>query len=108
VELRGFEPLTFALPARRSSQLSYSPVELVLLCKVNAGPLAIPGRDESQVDDALPDEEPLGQKVATVEIAAIDADELDLTGFVLPCHFTFGLSLANTCSHAIRTDWCSI
>jgi hypothetical protein len=25
VELRGFEPRTFALPARRSSQLSYSP-----------------------------------------------------------------------------------
>jgi hypothetical protein len=36
VELRGFEPLTFALPARRSSQLSYSPVELVLLGKINA------------------------------------------------------------------------
>src|SRR5690625_3227874 len=26
VELRGFEPRTFALPARRSSQLSYSPI----------------------------------------------------------------------------------
>lgn len=28
VELRGFEPRTFALPARRSSQLSYSPVKI--------------------------------------------------------------------------------
>lgn len=27
VELVGFEPTTFALPARRSSQLSYSPSE---------------------------------------------------------------------------------
>ena len=27
VELRGFEPRTFALPARRSSQLSYSPLK---------------------------------------------------------------------------------
>ncbi len=29
VELRGFEPRTFALPARRSSQLSYSPIRRV-------------------------------------------------------------------------------
>jgi hypothetical protein len=36
VELRGFEPLAFALPARRSSQLSYSPMELEVLSKVNA------------------------------------------------------------------------
>ncbi len=28
VELWGFEPQTFALPARRSSQLSYSPINL--------------------------------------------------------------------------------
>gem|GEM_PF-2513218 len=31
VELWGFEPQTFALPARRSSQLSYSPFRLVVL-----------------------------------------------------------------------------
>jgi hypothetical protein len=29
MELRGFEPLTFRLPAERSSQLSYSPAERV-------------------------------------------------------------------------------
>ena len=33
VELWGFEPQTFALPARRSSQLSYSPVKKLKIKK---------------------------------------------------------------------------
>jgi hypothetical protein len=36
MELRGLEPLTYALPAHRSSQLSYSPVECEVVRKVNA------------------------------------------------------------------------
>lgn len=35
MELRGLEPLTFALPARRSAQLSYSPGEDKILRKVS-------------------------------------------------------------------------
>lgn len=34
VELKGFEPLTFALPARRSSQLSYSPISFKYTCNL--------------------------------------------------------------------------
>jgi hypothetical protein len=33
VELWGFEPQTFALPARRSSQLSYSPLKKLKIKK---------------------------------------------------------------------------
>jgi hypothetical protein len=41
VELRGLEPLASTLPAWRSSQLSYSPSELEIRCKVNACPLRV-------------------------------------------------------------------
>ncbi len=53
MELRGLEPLTYALPARRSSQLSYSPVECEVVRKVNACPLPVARGRESQVDDGL-------------------------------------------------------
>jgi hypothetical protein len=43
VELRGFEPLTYALPARRSVQLSYSPVKLELRRKINGSSLSVLG-----------------------------------------------------------------
>ena len=36
MELRGLEPLTFGVPRRRSSQLSYSPVEIEFVGKRNA------------------------------------------------------------------------
>ena len=49
MELRGLEPLTYALPARRSSQLSYSPVECDVVSKVNACLLSIArGRQTEQ------------------------------------------------------------
>jgi hypothetical protein len=51
VELRGLEPLTYALPARRSSQLSYSPVECEVVRKVNAYLLPVAPVRESQVAD---------------------------------------------------------
>ena len=45
VELGGLEPPAFALPARRSSQLSYSPFEVEIVCKVNSCLLTIARRD---------------------------------------------------------------
>src|SRR3954468_14307088 len=59
-------------------QLSYSPVEFVLLCKVNAGALAIFRRKKTQMHHVLVDEQALREKVATVGTAAVDANEVDL------------------------------
>jgi hypothetical protein len=53
MELRGLEPLTFALPARRSSQLSYSPGECEVVRKVNACPLSVARWSQTQVDLCL-------------------------------------------------------
>src|SRR3954447_9938792 len=53
-------------------QLSYSPVEFVLLCKVNAGALAVFGGHKAQMHHGLIHEHALGQKVATVGSTAVD------------------------------------
>src|SRR5215212_7114968 len=50
VELRGFEPLTYALPARRSVQLSYSPGKLKIYRKIETRPLRILRRRQPEVN----------------------------------------------------------
>ena len=50
MELRGLEPLTYALPARRSVQLSYSPRKLKIYRKIETRPLGVLGRREPQVN----------------------------------------------------------
>ena len=59
MELRGLEPLASTLPAWRSSQLSYSPVECEVVCKVNACSLSVASGRQPQVD-VLPAEELCG------------------------------------------------
>ena len=56
MELRGLEPLTYALPAHRSGQLSYSPVEFEVVCKVNACPLSVTRWRQPQADVLSADE----------------------------------------------------
>jgi hypothetical protein len=48
-----------------------------LLCKVNAGSLSVSRRIQSKVNDHLSGEQPLRQKVATVQLPAIYGDEVD-------------------------------
>ena len=50
MELGGLEPPTFRLPAERSGQLSYSPVEIEVVSKVNACLLAVPRRGKPELD----------------------------------------------------------
>jgi hypothetical protein len=63
-------------------QLSYSPIEVVIGCKVNAGPLPVPGGLEPQIDGSPIREQRFRKKVATVELTAIDRDEVDLARFI--------------------------
>ena len=88
MELRGLEPLTYALPARRSGQLSYSPVECEVVCKVNACPLAVAGGGDSEVDDGPVCQESGRQREATVVIATEDGEHVDLVLGVCAKHVT--------------------
>jgi hypothetical protein len=78
VELRGLEPLTFALPARRSSQLSYSPVEIEVIGKRNACALAVARRRQSKMHLVHARESPRGQQEGSVQLAAVDGEQIDL------------------------------
>jgi hypothetical protein len=78
VELRGLEPLTYALPARRSSKLSYSPVEFEIRRKVNACLLRVSRAREPEVDPPPVRDQRAWQKVAAVEIAAVHGNGIDL------------------------------
>jgi hypothetical protein len=80
VELRGLEPLASTLPAWRSSKLSYSPIELEIRGKVNACPLRVTRGREPEVDPATVRDQCGRQKVAAVEIAAVDGNGIDLLG----------------------------
>lgn len=66
MELRGLEPLTYALPARRSSQLSYSPVECEVVSKVNACLLSIARGRQTEVDRRLVDQQAGWQQEAAL------------------------------------------
>src|SRR4051794_24064335 len=79
MELGGLEPPTPCMPCRCSGQLSYSPVELVLLCKVNARSLTVFRRLEPQVKRPLPNEQRLREKVATVKVTGVDREQLNFT-----------------------------
>jgi hypothetical protein len=70
MELRGLEPLTYALPARRSSQLSYSPVECEVVCKVNACPLSVARGSQPQMNHRLARKARSRQQKAAVQVAA--------------------------------------
>src|SRR3954451_11189107 len=74
------------MPCRCSSQLSYSPIELVILGKVNAGPLAVLGGPQPKLHLPLADEQRLGQKVATVDGSAVDREQVDLRPLVARPH----------------------
>jgi hypothetical protein len=78
VELRGLEPLTFALPARRSGQLSYSPFECEVVSKVNACALPIPSRRQPESNLAFARDERPGQEEGAIEVPAIDSDKIDV------------------------------
>src|SRR3954465_4071754 len=86
VELGGLEPPTPCMPCRCSSQLSYSPIELVILGKVNAGPLAVLRGPQPKLHLPLADEQRLGQKVATVDGSAVDREQVDLRPLVARPH----------------------
>ena len=90
MELRGLEPLTFWLPARRSSQLSYSPVECEVVCKGNARTLSIARRSEAKVNDRLVGQWLSGQQETTVKLSAVDGEEVHLTCAVPPLHVAVG------------------
>ena len=77
MELRGLEPLTFALPARRSSQLSYSPGESEVVRKVNACPLSVARGSQPQVDLRFSRKAHGRQQKAAVQFAAVDREQID-------------------------------
>jgi hypothetical protein len=70
MELRGLEPLTYALPARRSSQLSYSPVECEVVSKVNACLLSVARGGQTEVDHGFVDQQAGWQQEAAVQLSA--------------------------------------
>src|SRR3954469_25244438 len=78
MELGGLEPPTPCMPCRCSGQLSYSPVELVLLGKVNAGALPVAGRGQSDVRRPPVNKQPLREKVATADGSAVGGHQVDL------------------------------
>ena len=88
MELRGLEPLTYALPARRSGQLSYSPVECEVVCKVNACPLAVARGRQPEVHDRPVGEEPDRQQEATIKISAGDPEQVHLVLGIRTEHVT--------------------
>src|SRR4051794_31083775 len=67
------------MPCRGSGQLSYNPPQLLIRCKVNAGSLAVFRRRQPQLHRALINEQRLREKVATVQISAVDRKEINLS-----------------------------
>ena len=64
-----------ALPARRSSQLSYSPVECEVVCKVNACPLSVASRRSGEGKTVvLFASRRGGQQEAAIKFPAIDGE----------------------------------
>jgi hypothetical protein len=90
MELRGLEPLASTLPAWRSSKLSYSPSELEVRRKVNGRPLRISRRRESEVNRAPVRDQCAREKVAAVDIAAIDGNGIDLLLGIGAAHIAVG------------------
>jgi hypothetical protein len=62
VELRGLEPLAFALPARRSTQLSYSPDEVEVIRKGSTCLLSVASGRQAQMDLVKPSTPGLAQE----------------------------------------------
>ena len=78
MELRGLEPLTFWLPARRSSQLSYSPFECEVVSKVNACVLSVArGRHAESYRISARERRPREEEAA-VKLAAVHGEQVDL------------------------------
>ena len=71
MELRGLEPLTYALPAHRSGQLSYSPVECEVVCKVNACSLSVASRRQPQVQVLFAEELCGSQQEGSIQFTAV-------------------------------------
>ena len=63
-------------------QLSYSPSKLEVCRKVNGRPLTVAGRGETKPDLRPPTDQSARQKVALVEITAVDRQQVDLVGGV--------------------------
>ena len=66
MELRGLEPLASTLPAWRSSQLSYSPFECEVVCKVNACVLSVARGRQPQVEVLSADDVLKARSIQTV------------------------------------------
>ena len=86
MELEGLEPSASTLPASRSSQLSYSPFEVEVLCKVNACSLAVARRLQAQVGVVRCDHCINRQEETAIELAAVDGEQVDLIGRVHRSH----------------------
>lgn len=78
VELRGLEPLAFALPARRSAQLSYSPVEVKVISKGNACLLIVASGGQAEVDKPHAGHQLAREEEAPVQLAAVDPEQIEL------------------------------
>ena len=78
MELEGLEPSASTLPASRSSQLSYSPFEVEVLCKVIACSLAVARRLQAQVRVVRCDHRINRQEDTAIELAAVDGEQVDL------------------------------
>ena len=99
MELEGLEPSPFRLPAGRSGQLSYSPSEAEVGSKVNARPLTIPGRRQTQVYRSTTRELLGWQQIAAVELAAVDGDQVELADGVRRPHVA-----ASACTGGLQVD----
>ena len=83
MELGGLEPPPFWLPARRSSQLSYSPFEVEAICKVNTCLLTIASCSQTKVDLPNSGNQCRGEQEAAIELSAVDRQEIDFVLGVL-------------------------
>ena len=76
VELRGLEPLTFALPVATLSQLSYSPSEVVIIGQVNACALIVARKRQPQLDHLTRRDDGDRDEEAAVKFPAVDRQKI--------------------------------